>query len=157
MREHPPKLENIKEPKKEKSKQEEFDKFLVPEEWPEDVIEAQKDAYRMKVLAFFEKTMEESKIATLLDPFKSKIREKTSVDPLTEDYKSAELLYQQIYGSFPAENKTDKAINKMLELTGGIWLKAYVELRARMLARSESKKLEEGPHHYRLILQGHTR
>ena len=113
------------------SRPEKFDKFMVPEDWIEDISDAQKEAYRVKVLALSIKKIRES----------WKPETKTEDDqPSPFDYKSAEIEYHHVYGPRSESGMPESENPKFVNFIGDNIAMAYLELRARMLARSERAK-----------------
>ncbi len=130
-----PKIES--QPEEEK-KQEEFDKFMVPEDWVEDITEAQKQAYRIKAMAYsykrargFEKIIPKE-YGGSHDYKKYEVGE--TDQPISLDYKWAEEQYPYIYGE---EERYPDKIGKAIDMVFDSMARAYIELRARMLARSD--------------------
>jgi len=132
-----PQQEEIEKSKTESEFQsEKFDKFMVPEDWIEDLSEAQKEAYRVKVYAFSIKRGRESMLPET----------KTDDDqPSSQDYEWAKIRRSMDTPGphVVSETKAGEMFRKVSDFVGDNIADAYLELRARMLARSERRKEKE--------------
>jgi hypothetical protein len=129
---------------------------LIPEGWINDISEAQKEAYRIKVLAKEEKAARDFLLGIQngkeVDPNAKK------EDPTADDYKHAEGLYRLILENKfvpidpelglenflgPLGEGIDYMQAKIQQVIGGNGLKLFLELSARLLARKERKALDK--------------
>ncbi len=110
-----------------------FDRFVVPESWG-DASEEQKDDYRMRVIVGFQQRTRE---ALLSD-------EKLD-QPSVKDFEDGRELFREIYKPEPipsVQNQTrfDRILEETFFSIERRMQRAYVELRARMLLKSEKKE-----------------
>ncbi len=107
----------------------------IPEEWIENVEEAQKEAYRIKILAFMDTLRREgvnNSAPWSKDWSKLEGKNLSQIQPSAEDYKKASLIYKDL---FERDLSQDPKLAKF-----GNWIaKLFIEWRARLLAKAEAE------------------
>lgn len=123
------------------------DNFMVPEGWIKDITEAQKEAYRIKAFALASGRPAEPNSGLFESNYKGPFPPgKTDADLTAIDYENAKELYKEIFEDQfkrSGDKGLDRIVGKIANATAGNIIRAYIELRARMLAKQERKAIED--------------
>ena len=105
----------------------------IPEGWIENIDEAQKEAYRIKILAFMDTLRREgvnNSAPWSKDWSKLEGKNLSQIQPSAGDYEKASLIYRDL---FERDLSQDPKLAKF-----GNWIaKLFIEWRARLLAKAE--------------------
>lgn len=107
----------------------------IPEAWIENIEEAQKEAYRIKILAFMDTLRREgvnNSAPWSKDWSKLEGKNLSQIQPSAEDYEKASLIYKDL---FERNLSQDPKLARF-----GNWVaKLFIEWRARLLAKAEAE------------------
>ena len=113
----------------------------IPEEWIENIEEAQKEAYRIKILAFMDTLRREgvnNSAPWSKDWSKLEGKNLSQIQPSAEDYEKASLVYKDLF-------ERDLSQDPKLAIFGNWIAKLFIEWRARLLAKAEAEaEMEKG-------------
>ena len=107
--------------------------IAIPEKWIENIEEAQKEAYRIKILAFMDTLRREgvnNSAPWSKDWSKLEGKNLSQIQPSTEDYEKASLIYKDLF-------ERDLSQDPKLARFGNWVAKLFIEWRARLLAKAE--------------------